>query len=192
MPGPHFEKYLVFGLLLFASIAFAPGERGRKYLACSHTAFRTPRACLTKDLPHFWLEEPPQPGASVAHHADQSSTEVQRIMKECLVWIWLVLIASWRATAGINSRDAIELERKFALRFPDCTAPGRVEAVLQRFFGTENMSFDGGNTWNDAVKLGSTRATAIQFLRPMSLVSAGWSSTSEVITSREQSALNQS
>ncbi|KAJ9616383.1 hypothetical protein H2200_000101 [Cladophialophora chaetospira] len=136
--GPHFEKYLIFALLLFVSVAFAPGESGRKFLACSHTAFKTPRACLTRDLPAFWLieAESPQPRspAEGAGEGHPTRAEVVRTTQECLIWMWLVLIESWRATDGADSKDATELERKFILRFPAYAAQDTREVVLKRFF----------------------------------------------------------
>ncbi len=143
--GPHFEKYLVFALLLFVSFTFAPGgERGRKYLAVSHTAVRTPRTCLTRDLPGFRLADPPPLPDHATKNASRSSAETQRTLQDCLVWIWLVLIESWTATDGANSKDAMELERKFKLRFPEYATPERVDAVWTKLFRMDDTRPDIG------------------------------------------------
>jgi hypothetical protein len=152
VPGPDFGKYLVFAIMLFVSVVFAPGEEGRRYLACSHTAFRTPRACLTRDLPSFELDLP----FSMTEPTDTSASDMQRqqakdadaMMQECLIWMWLVLIDSWRATDGPDSENAIMLLVLFKSKYPRY-APrwDRADEVLQRFFHTEEMGTGLSSFW---------------------------------------------
>jgi hypothetical protein len=157
VPGPNFEKYLVFALLLFVSVAFAPGESGRKYLACSHTAFRTPRACLTRELPAFEPDDisssppegtdPTDTDRDQNHDQNQNQADVEETMQQCLIWMWLVLIESWRATDGVDSNEANRLQDLLKLKFPGYVAWEKLNVVLGRFFCTEDMISSLKHCW---------------------------------------------
>ncbi|KIW70286.1 hypothetical protein PV04_02571 [Phialophora macrospora] len=149
VPGPNFEKYLVFALLLFVGAAFAPGENGRKYLACSHTAFRTPRACLTRELPSFETGDIPQGMDRTNPDSDRSREDAKETMQQCLVWIWLVLVESWRATDGVDSSEAKRLQDMLKLKFTAYAAWEKVNVVLGRFFCTEAMISHLRQSWTD-------------------------------------------
>ncbi|OAL29046.1 hypothetical protein AYO22_02482 [Fonsecaea multimorphosa] len=138
-PAPNFEKYLVFALICYASVAFAPD---RHYLSASHTAFRTPRLLLTQDLPTFRVvvEEEEHDVAlrdETSHTEEAGDNNVTE--KECLVWMWLVTLSSWTATDGPHSGNAASLQSAFRARFPEYCDRGRLDLVLRQFFWTDAL-----------------------------------------------------
>ncbi|OQV06058.1 hypothetical protein CLAIMM_10695 [Cladophialophora immunda] len=134
-PAPNFEKYLVFALICYASVAFSPD---RHYLSASHTAFRTPRLLLTQDLPAFRVEEPAvRDGNAPTNQAgDTTTTTTTTAQMDCLVWMWLVLVNSWTATDGADSENAVSLKRVFREKCPEDCDSDRLDRVLSQFFWT--------------------------------------------------------
>jgi len=119
VPGPSFEKYLCLALILYCLNTFSPR---RSYLSSSNLGFTTPRHLLTQKLPSF---------------SEYSEDET-----DCLIWIWLVLIDSWRAKDGSHSDGAETLLLQFAERFPSYCAWTRIEYVMKQFFATDSMMAD--------------------------------------------------
>ena len=148
--GPHFEKFLVFALMLFTNFAFCASQEDRKRLACSHTAFRSPRACLSRDLPQFQI-----PPAVLEGRNSEDMQAVGPAMQECLVWMWLMLIESWKATEGEESQDAKELLGLFKVTYPEYVAWDRVHPVLERFFHTDEMVMSLRRSWLDSSGMGT-------------------------------------
>ena len=124
VPGPSFEKYLCFALLLYCLNTFSPR---RSHLSASHMAFGTPRQLLTQKLPTF-------------NESSEDETE-------CLIWIWLVLIDSWRAVNGAHSEAAAALLLQFAECFPSYCVWAKIEYVLGQFFATDCMVADIRRCW---------------------------------------------
>ena len=131
-------------------------------LACSHTVFRTPRACLRRELPGFQIptvraeqwEDGQWEGGRIETHDIRA---VEKTMRECLIWIWLVLIDSWRATDGVESVDAMQLQDLLIIDFPECAGWDSVEIVLTRFFYTEEMRTKLKCSWREST--GPTMST---------------------------------
>jgi hypothetical protein len=141
--GPHFEKYLVFALMLYVSLAYVPDQEGRKRLSCSHTVFRTPRMCLTRDLHTLKLAS-----SDLVGSADFNPSEVYIALRDCHIWIWLVLICSWTATDGTHSEQAKRLRRLFRREWGRHARDWRfLDSILKKFFSTSAMSLDLEHYW---------------------------------------------
>ncbi|OAP64485.1 hypothetical protein AYL99_00457 [Fonsecaea erecta] len=159
-PAPSFEKYLVFVLICYASVAFAPD---RHYLSASHTAFRTPRLRLTQDLPTFRVEDDKHVAllrhdtalmdltGDIVEADDDADDAVIATERDCLIWMWLVVISSWTATDGADSDHAASLQRAFRARFPEHGGDWEcLDCVLRQFFWTNGLNVEMKRFWESS------------------------------------------
>jgi hypothetical protein len=143
--GAHFEKCLVFALMLYVSLAYAPDPATRMKLACSHTVFRAPRTCLTRDLPTIRLPSP-----DLVEDAPSDFSKVYTTLRDCHIWIWLILISSWMATDGVHSERARKLSRLFKRTWGRYAKDWRfLDSILNRFFSTQSIRSHLKQCWND-------------------------------------------
>ncbi|KIW64144.1 hypothetical protein PV04_09099 [Phialophora macrospora] len=142
---PSLEKNLAHALLLYCNLTFSPK---RALLEACNLIFSIPRAILIKELPSFdeasaagaRTERPPE------HESElESSTLVRR---QCVLWIWLVLISSLIIANTKKSSLETELAARLAARYPACRRWVNVEAILTAFFASEVVMESLHRHWN--------------------------------------------
>ncbi|OAP65783.1 hypothetical protein AYL99_01755 [Fonsecaea erecta] len=125
-PGLNLEKYLTFSLLLYSSITFSPK---RSLLEACHLVFGIPRCLLTKDLPSFFGKSPDE--------------------TKCIVWMWLVLIASWTIANRTKSTSGRSLTFQLVERYPELRAWTEVKGLLHDFFSSGVLLESLQHLWED-------------------------------------------
>jgi hypothetical protein len=133
---PSLEKYLAYALLLYCNLTFSP-KRG--LLEACNLIFSIPRSILIRELPSFDLASVAGAQTELAPEQESklgldSSTLHQR---QCVLWIWLVLISSLIIANTKKSSLATELAARLVARYPACRRWVDVEAILTGFFASE-------------------------------------------------------
>ncbi|KAJ4512159.1 hypothetical protein HRR83_006123 [Exophiala dermatitidis] len=99
------------------------------------TSYRGSRQELTRSLPFV-----PCPG-------EPYSREPER---ECLIWIWMVAISSWRTGRGL-SQEGQWLSCAFFARFDEARCLADVEDAMRRFFWYQPLCEEWRLTWSEAL-----------------------------------------
>ncbi|OQU99091.1 Fungal specific transcription factor domain-containing protein [Cladophialophora immunda] len=126
IPGPNFEKYLSFALLLYCSITFSPK---RSLLEACHLVFGIPRSLLTGELALFSAKSPHE--------------------TKCFAWMWLVLITSWIVANRTRSISGTSLSRQLMQKYPELCAWTAVKDILREFFSSEALLEPLQQLWED-------------------------------------------
>ncbi|KIY01689.1 uncharacterized protein Z520_01826 [Fonsecaea multimorphosa CBS 102226] len=130
IPGPNLERYLSFSLLLYSSITFSPK---RTLLEACHLVFGIPRSLLTKELTLFSGSSPDE--------------------TKCLMWMWLVLIASWTVANRTRSSSGTSLSLQLVKKYPELRPWTGVKDILQEFFASEALLEPLEPLWRDYIGL---------------------------------------
>lgn len=111
--GPDLEKHLCLSLLLYTANEYSPERAYNKGLAL----YGGPRAVLTSELGLL------------------SSPALSEVERECLIWIWWVVIDSW-CEGGTLTDDGVLLASQFSVVFPEPELRGYegLRDILKRFF----------------------------------------------------------
>lgn len=113
------QELLCWAIFLYAANGF--GEKRTQ-----HTAYRMPRQGLTAKL-----------HATICRPEDEI---------ECLIWIWIVTIDSWRLLDGSLQSEGVRLMQQFKSQFVDLREDN-IDEICWKFFWFEDMSFHLKRNW---------------------------------------------
>lgn len=125
-PGLGLEKAICLTLLLYCTNQFSPVRKCVKGM----TVYNGPRAFLTKNI-------------SLIRASEASE-------KDCLVWMWMVLIDSWRSDDGLLLSSGDVLLMQLRRRFPDLRAWSKLNGILGKFFYPEPFAVACKTIWESS------------------------------------------
>ncbi|EXJ81164.1 hypothetical protein A1O3_07454 [Capronia epimyces CBS 606.96] len=127
------EKNICLAIILFSFDIHTPTD--------SHTtitAYRGSRQELTRSL-------------SFTPHRNPDE-------RACLIWIWMVVISSWRVNAAL-SHEGLSLSRMFCTKFEEARTWTSIETAMRRFFWYDPLSEGWKTTWREALSEYDTQDT---------------------------------
>lgn len=122
---PTLEKLIVIALILFCSATFCKQRLPTRHTVCI-------AVCAGKALARF------------GRPTIMTEAEV-----DALLWVYMVVIDSWRSRDGKMRMPGLNLLQGFKAHFPDLVTWEDVDTSLQRFFWTDDMSEFVARSWGE-------------------------------------------
>ena len=119
------EKNVCLALILFSFNVHDPDPKTSKI-----TAYRGSRQELTRSLPF-----------TQQHNVQEQA---------CLLWIWIVLLASWKLEFNLQEND-FPLSQAFFDKFPEAKRWKTVETIMRRFLWYEPLAQVWKASWQEAL-----------------------------------------
>ena len=121
---PTLEKLIVIALILYCSAVFCKVRFSTRHSLSTSVA-------ATRELPKLAIPEAKEG-------------------RKALIWVFMVVIDSWRSRDGRLRLPGLDLLRLFKARFPDMENWKDVVCVVQKFFWTEDMGRFVSQSWENA------------------------------------------
>ena len=118
-------------MLLYCCLTFSPK---RSLLEACYVIFSIPRVVLVRELPAFAAAAAVEEAEAWITSKGQAEAEGKR---QCLLWIWLVLIASLVVANTKRSSLGRDVATPFVKTYPAYRSWEAVQGVLNRFFASD-------------------------------------------------------
>ena len=139
IPGIDFNKYLCLALLLYTALEFSPIRSTLRVMY----VFTIPRDSLLRQM-HLL-------GDHISH----------RSQRECWIWMYMVLLNAWTESDELNPTAAKMLLPQFLDFFPEIRSWHGLEAVVRRFFWTEEFRHSCHSSWDALLLARGARSTSL-------------------------------
>jgi hypothetical protein len=123
--SPDLEQLLSLTMICYSFTAFSSNYYP--------SAFRGSRHALTK---------------KISSYAPKSQAE-----EDCLIWMWVIAIDSWRTSSGLP-QPGLALLFKLQSRLPALRSLSAVNAIVRQFLWPREFSIAANRYWEDLVKKG--------------------------------------